>query len=89
MGQMNKKTVPYVTRKFRDIDLVSLYRMIQETIDASYSGVYPHRAVHFFKEYHSEKKIMDRSQEGEILVIEQEGSIVATGALVGSIATVV
>ena len=81
---MNKKPVPYVVRLFRDIDLVSLYRMIQETIDASYSGGYPDRAIQFFKEYHSQKKIMERSQAGEILVIERDGSIVATGALVGN-----
>jgi GNAT superfamily N-acetyltransferase len=58
--------------------------MIQDTIDVSYSGAYPHRAVQFFKEYHSEKRIMERSQAGEILVIERDGSIVATGALVGN-----
>jgi N-acetylglutamate synthase-like GNAT family acetyltransferase len=58
--------------------------MIQETIDASYSGIYPDRAVQFFKEYHSQKRIMERSQAGEILVIERNGSIVATGALVGN-----
>ncbi|GAB6275083.1 MAG: hypothetical protein STSR0004_19480 [Peptococcaceae bacterium] len=84
MGQMNKKTVPYTIRQFREIDLVSLYRVIQGTIDVSYSAVYPHRAVQFFKEYHSENRIMERSQAGEILLIERNGSIVATGALVGN-----
>jgi len=64
--------------------LVSLHRIIHDTVDASYSGVYPDRAVQFFKEYHSQKRIMERSQPGEILVIERDGSIVATGALVGN-----
>jgi citrate lyase synthetase len=58
--------------------------MIQDTIDFSYSGVYPERAVQFFKAYHSQTKIMERCREGEILLIEQDGSIVATGALVGN-----
>jgi GNAT superfamily N-acetyltransferase len=58
--------------------------MINDTIDASYAGVYPDRAVQFFKQYHSEKRIMERSQVGEILMIERHGSIVATGALVGN-----
>jgi N-acetylglutamate synthase-like GNAT family acetyltransferase len=71
-------------RQFHDSDLIPLHRMICDMIDASYSGVYPVRAVQFFKEYHSEKKIMERSQAGEVLIIERDGSIVATGALVGN-----
>jgi GNAT superfamily N-acetyltransferase len=58
--------------------------MINDTIDASYAGVYPDRAVRFFKEYHSEKRIMERSRVGEILLIERHRSIVATGTLVGN-----
>jgi GNAT superfamily N-acetyltransferase len=80
---MNKGAVPHI-RQFGDADVTSLHRMIQDTIDASYSGVYPVRAVRFFKEYHSEKRIMERSQAGEILIIERKGSIVATGALLGN-----
>jgi GNAT superfamily N-acetyltransferase len=81
---MNKERVSHVIRPFREADLVSLHRMINNTIDASYTGVYPDRAVQFFKEYHSKKKIMERSQVGEILMIGRHGSIVATGALVGN-----
>ena len=71
-------------RLFRETDLTPLHRMICDTIDASYSGVYPPRAVEFFKEYHSEKKIAERSVEGEILVVEENDSILATGSLVGA-----
>lgn len=81
---MNKKIETYAVRQFRETDLVMLSNMIQRTIDISYSPVYPHRAVQLFKEYHSEKRIMERSQAGEILLIERNGSIVATGALVGN-----
>ncbi len=71
-------------RPFGDADLDPLHRMICDTIDASYSGVYPVRAIQFFKEYHSEKIIMERSQAGEVMIIERGGSIVATGSLVGN-----
>jgi GNAT superfamily N-acetyltransferase len=76
--------VPHVIRQFREADLASLHRMINDTIDASYVGVYPDRALQFFKEYHSKKRIMERSQAGEILMIDRYGSTVATGALVGN-----
>jgi N-acetylglutamate synthase-like GNAT family acetyltransferase len=84
MRQKTKGKREHMIRPFGDADLGSLHRMICDTIDASYSGVYPVRAVQFFKEYHSEKRIMERSQVGEVLIIERGGSIVATGALVGN-----
>ncbi len=58
--------------------------MIHDTIDASYSGVYPERAVEFFKTFHSEEGIRERSQKGEILIIERDNVIVATGAIVSN-----
>lgn len=75
-----------IIRKFNITDLHALHRMICETIDASYSQLYPPRAVSFFKEHHSEGKIAERSAVGEILVFisERDGSIMATGALIGS-----
>lgn len=71
-------------RLFRDSDLHSLRRMVHNTIHACYSGVYPDRAVQFFEEYHSKEKILERSRSGEILIVEREGAIVATGSLVGN-----
>ena len=71
-------------RLFRKTDLTPLHRMIYDTIEASYSNVYPPRAVEFFKEYHSEKKIAERSLVGEILVMEEDDSILATGSLIGA-----
>lgn len=72
--------------KFDKADLHALHCMICETIESSYSGLYPPRAVAFFKEYHSEKKIAERSELGEILVLisKRTGSILATGSLIGS-----
>jgi len=59
---------------------------IASVIDFSYSGVYPPRAVDFFKDWHSEKRILERSAQGDILIIEdnRDGSILATGSLIGS-----
>jgi len=70
-------------REFRESELDPVWRLIQKTIDVCYSGVYPPRAVQFFKAFHSETKIMERYQEGEILVVMQDGNIIATGAIVG------
>jgi len=69
-------------RLFRKSDLHLLHGMICETIDTCYAGVYPPRAVQFFKQYHSEQKIMERKHVGQILVIENGGRLVATGSLI-------
>ncbi|MCR9213076.1 MAG: GNAT family N-acetyltransferase [Proteobacteria bacterium] len=71
-------------RAYRDNDLDALYRLISETIEISYSPVYPARAVAFFKEFHSREKIRERSQSGQVLLIEQSGQLVATGSRVGN-----
>ena len=69
-------------REFQERDLVPVERLIHQTIDACYAGVYPSRAVQFFKEFHSPKKIMERHRQGDVLVVEQDGQVIATGAIV-------
>src|SRR5438105_12753007 len=69
-------------RSFQESDLCQLVRLISETIEISYGEVYPPRAVQFFKDFHSEDKIADRSRTGTTLVIEEDGELVATGSLV-------
>ena len=69
-------------RHFRQSDIGPLQRLIQETLDVSYSGVYPPRAVEFFKKFHAEQGILERSQAGIILVAEENGKLIATGSLV-------
>lgn len=69
-------------RTFRDSDLDPLCRLIEETIEISYSKVYPPRAVVFFKSFHAPDKIRERSRTGQILVMEQGGRLVATGSRV-------
>jgi N-acetylglutamate synthase-like GNAT family acetyltransferase len=70
-------------RRFHESDLCRLLRLISETIGISYAEVYPPRAVQFFMDFHSERKIADRSTTGATLVIEEDGELVATGSLVG------
>ena len=69
-------------RRFEDTDIGALKRLILETIDASYAGVYPPRAVEFFKEFHAEEKILQRSRAGTVLVVEEDGELTATGSMV-------
>jgi ribosomal protein S18 acetylase RimI-like enzyme len=71
-------------REFRESDLVSVRNLIHQTIDVCYSGIYPPRAVQFFKDFHSDEKIVERHRNGDLLVVEQDGRLVATGARVGS-----
>jgi len=69
-------------RRFRASDVGALRRLICETIDISYGGIYPPRAVAFFKDFHAEPKIFDRSRVGTVLVAEKNGELIATGSLI-------
>ena len=69
-------------RKFRKSDIGRLQRLIFDTIDASYSGVYLPRAVQFFKEFHAKHRIIERGRTGTMLVLEENGELVATGSIV-------
>lgn len=71
--------VPATMRDSRPAEAPALKRLIHETIDTAYSGWYPPRAVAYFKGYHSEEGILERQRNGEVLVIELDGEIVATG----------
>ena len=71
-------------RAFREADIGALRRLIFETIDVSYAPVYPPRALAFFKTFHGEPGLRARGRAGTILVIEDDGELVATGSLVGN-----
>ncbi len=66
----------------KDNEVYLVFQLIQETIDCSYSDIYPDQAVEFFKAFHSETKIRNRARLGDVLLFEQDGTILATGALV-------
>ena len=59
-------------RHFRESDLESIRKLIHHTIDVSYSPVYPPRALQFFKDFHTEDKIIERHQKGDIFVMEKD-----------------
>jgi len=64
-------------------EISSLRLLIHQTIDACYTGIYPPRAVDFFKQYHSIESIAQRLEQGEVLVVGRPGELEATGSLVG------
>jgi GNAT superfamily N-acetyltransferase len=70
-------------RVFVPGDVGSVRELIDSTIEACYTGVYPGRAVEYFLQYHSESEILHRAQKGTTLVAEAGGRIVATGTLKG------
>jgi GNAT superfamily N-acetyltransferase len=57
--------------------------LVYQTIDVCYAGVYPQEAVRFFKDWHSNEKILSDSREGYTIVLEQKGRVIGTGTLVG------
>lgn len=69
-------------REFRENDVESIVQLIHRTIDVCYTSVYPPRAVGFFKSFHSRDGILERSKKGDILVAEQNGNVIGTGAIV-------
>jgi len=69
-------------RRFKVSDVRVVRELIHYTIDVSYFPVYPPRAIQFFKDFHSEAKIIERHQKGEILVAENNGKVIGTGSIV-------
>ncbi len=66
-------------RPFWDSDLESVRHLIEKTMDACYSGVYPPRAVAFFEEHHSTGNIIESSRRGDYFVFTGGGKLIATG----------
>ena len=71
-------------RAFKPADLSAVSELIHATIEASYAGVYPPRAVAFFREFHSPSAILQRHVTGSIVQVESEGRTVGTGSIVGA-----
>jgi len=68
-------------RPFGPQDLHALKRLIDSTIDVSYAGVYPPRAIEFFKSHHSAENILQDAGQGFTIVLEADGEVLATGTL--------
>lgn len=65
-------------------DAEAVLRLIIRTVDTSYSHVYSPRALAAFHRYHAPHRVADRIASGSVVVVEEAGEVVATGALVGS-----
>lgn len=64
-------------------EVTQIQRLMYATIDISYSGHYPPRALPLFKTYHSVERIRQRMSDGLFVVVEDSDGLAATGALVG------
>ncbi len=71
------------TRVFRPSDLAALKSLVQTTIDACYPQVYPKEAVQYFKNSHSNEKILKNAKEGYTILLLKDTRIVGTGTIVG------
>ncbi|MGZ4411779.1 MAG: GNAT family N-acetyltransferase [Gaiellaceae bacterium] len=70
-------------RPLEDGDLPGVLELVQATIDACYPGVYPPRAVEFFRRYHGETSIREDAQAGHTVVAIADARMVGTGTLLG------
>ncbi len=73
-----------IIRPYEKGDLSALNNLIYRTIEISYREAYPSRAIDFFKQFHSEEEIIKRTTSGTVLVVEQNGELIATASLDGA-----
>jgi len=72
-----------IIRRFLLQDLAPLRGLILRTIQTSYPSHYSPEAVQFFCDHHVERNILADIEAGCVLVLLDEGMIVATGSRVG------
>jgi GNAT superfamily N-acetyltransferase len=78
---MGSKSSIGAIRRFRSEDLEALDRLIKRTIETSYHSSYSRECMDFFCTHHSLDSIL-KDETALIIVIEDNGAIVATGTLV-------
>jgi GNAT superfamily N-acetyltransferase len=79
---MNDSRPEIVVRPFEASDLDAVKKIILSTIETCYAGVYPARAIDYFKKYHSDEQIRGRADSGLTVVGLSQGKLVATGTVV-------
>ncbi len=72
---------PFSIRSFTESDLPHLSKLISETVEHCYTGIYPPKAVRFFLDYHSLENIRQDAAAGTTLVGWFENELVATATL--------
>ena len=65
----------------RELDLPTVYELVQTTIQVSYHEIYPDEAVEFFRNYHHKDAILKDAMTGYTVIAKCGGAIVATGTL--------
>ncbi len=68
-------------RQMHELDLDSVYGLVQKTIQESYHEVYPVEAVEFFKNFHHKDGILKDAVNGYVVIAETNGEILGTGTL--------
>lgn len=74
----------YQIRQMKESDLLSVYDLVQSTIQVSYLEVYPTEAIEFFKNYHEKDNILKDAITGYTIIVQSGGEIIATGTLIGT-----
>ena len=70
-------------REFRPSDLQKVLELIWNTINTCYPAVYSPEAISYWEDIHTGEKILSDAKSGCVLVLENGGSIIATGTLLG------
>lgn len=70
-------------RQFAKNDILALKELIHFTVKKCYPACYVSEVIDFYLDYHSEKELLRKSEEGCILVATLDNKLVASGYLLG------
>lgn len=70
-------------KKFNEKYLEEVSRLIYDTINACYSGIYCAEAIDYFKKFHSRDNIISDAGEGDTIVLANGPRVIGTGTLFG------
>ncbi len=73
-----------LVRDYKKKDLERLKYIVDETINKSYSGIYPEEAIEYFINLHSKENMEKDVPKGYTFMLELEGKIIGSGSIVGN-----
>ena len=70
----------FLIRLFSKSDLAALHRLIADTIERCYIGVYPPKAIRYFLDYHAPENVLRDAEAGITLVgwLDEKPVVTAT-----------
>lgn len=71
-------------RDYKEEDLERLKYIVDETINKSYTGIYPEEAIEYFLTLHSKENMGEDIPKGNTFMLELEGKIIGSGSIVGN-----